>query len=88
MIDCTILPLTSDEVCALRKALYDDLKAHPAEYLNHADGEVRWCADWTMEFFKFRNLRPEIVKDSWEGARHLRRLCTTLQRLARPAREA
>ena len=59
-----------------------DLQAHPADYLNHPDGYVRSMADWTMEYYKMRNLRPTIALDTYGGRHKLTALYQRLRELA------
>lgn len=66
-----------DELVELRL----DLQAHPKEYLNHTDGFVRSEADWAMEYYKMRNIRGDVAKDTKTGWKQLQRLYARLQQV-------
>lgn len=63
------------------QALLCDLQKTPREYLAHTDGFVRSMTDWTMEYYKLRNLRPSIAHDHEAGRRYLRKLYQRLRML-------
>jgi hypothetical protein len=71
-----------------QQALYADLQAHPQDYLTHADGTVRSLADWTMEWFKLRNLRPDVAYSAGKGRLKLKALYGRLQQLSVSAANA
>jgi CDP-diacylglycerol pyrophosphatase len=64
-----------------QQTLLSDLQANPKDYLNHSDGTVRSLADWCMESYKRRNLRPSIAADAQAGKVRLRALYKRLQYL-------
>ena len=66
------------EVTLLRQ----DLANNPTDYLCHANAWLRSNADWAMEYFKIRNIRPEVKADTISGTRYLLRLYATLRHLA------
>ena len=43
-----------------RGAVFAELQSNPAAYLSHADAQVRSAADWTLEYFGIRRLRPDL----------------------------
>ena len=55
--------------CDEKQALLSDLHPHARDYLSHKDATVRSLADWTMEYYKIRNMRWSIQANP-ESARH------------------
>jgi hypothetical protein len=72
MIDVTYPIQYSNQDVDEQQSLYTDLQQHPRDYLNHADGTVRSLADWTMEWFKMRNLRRDVAYSAVNGRLKLR----------------
>jgi hypothetical protein len=81
MIHVTYPIMYSNQDFDEQQALYSDLQANPRDYLNHTDGFVRSLADWTMEWFKMRNLRSDIQKNPVNGRLKLKALYARLQQL-------
>lgn len=67
-----------------QSAVFSDLQARPEVYLSHQDAEVRSLADWTLEYFGLRHLRPAlpylVARD--HAHRTLRRLYQRLRVVA------
>jgi hypothetical protein len=73
--------------CDERQALLLDLSptlrpGNAKAYLNHADATVRSLADWTMEYYKLRNIRWDMNKDETVGRSYLDKLYQRLRVLA------
>ena len=62
-------------------AVFADLQANPGAYLSHPDAEVRSLADWTLEYFGIRKLRPALPYLQARDLAH-----TTLRQLYRRLR--
>lgn len=65
--------------------LLSDLQDNPSDYLRHPDGFVRSLADWTLEYYKLRNLRPTVTTDAEAGRTYKRKLYQRLQWLTHHA---
>lgn len=74
----------ANQDCDELQGLLCDLQAHPGDYLSHGDGFVRSLADWTMEYYKLRNLRGDVPRDVFLGRQSLCKLYARLQVLATP----
>ena len=74
----------ANQDCDERQALLCDLQANPRDYLSHPDGCVRSMADWAMELFKLRCVRPTVQRDVCAGKRYLDKLYARLRCLATP----
>jgi hypothetical protein len=82
MISVTAPLRDSHRAFDAQHALIRDLRDNPQDYLNHKDGTVRHLADWTMEYYKLRNLRWDIAAAPDAGRRYLERLYERLHQLS------
>jgi hypothetical protein len=58
------------------------LTMNPRVYLAHTDACIRSEADWAMEYYKIRNLRPQVKEDRELGHWSLQCLLRRLQALS------